>query len=109
MAFCRLRSLTRCWKHDLKNMRRCVVSIATELASLNLCMRMQPTAYTLLCTAKHDCTMNVLRTGQSRDKGEAAGLAEDTFTIWPVLSKTCQALGPNQVAVVEQARHKHNT
>ena len=42
-------------------------------------------------------------------KSEAAGLAEDTFTIWPVLSKTRQALGPNQVAVVEQARHKHNT
>ena len=42
-------------------------------------------------------------------KGEAAGLAEDTFTDRPVLSKTCQALGPNQVAVVEQARHKHNT
>ena len=35
----------------------------------NLCMRMQPTAHTLLCTAKHDCTMNSLRTGQSRDKG----------------------------------------
>ena len=41
-------------------------------------------------------------------KGEAAGLAEDTFTIGPVLSKTCQALGLNQVAVVEHARHKHN-
>ena len=74
----------------------------------NPCMRMQTTAHTLLCTAKHDCTMNALRTGQSRDEGEAAGLAEDTFTIGPVLSKTCQALGPNQVAVVEQARHKNN-
>ena len=81
----------------------------TEVAAKNLCMRMQPTAHTLLCTAKHDCTMNSLRTGQSRDEGEAAGLAEDTFTITPVLSKTRQALGPNQVAVVEQARHKHNT
>ena len=72
MAFCRLRSLTRCWKHDLNNMRRCVVSIATELASLNLCMRMQPTAYTLLCTAKHDCTMNALRTGHSQHERQGS-------------------------------------
>ena len=35
----------------------------------NLCMRMQGTAHTLLCTAKHDCSMNALRTGQSRDEG----------------------------------------
>ena len=41
--------------------------------------------------------------------GKAADHMETTQTMRPVPSKTCQALGPNQVAVVEHARHKHNT
>ena len=67
-----LRSLTRCSKHDLNNIQRCVVSIPTEVAANNLCMRMQTTAHTLLCTAKHDCTMNALRTGHSQHERQGS-------------------------------------
>ena len=38
----------------------------------NLCMRMQPTARTLLCGAKHDCTMNALRTGHSQHERQGS-------------------------------------
>ena len=41
-------------------------------------------------------------------KGKAADQIDMTQTIGPVLSKACQALAPICVAVVEQARHKHN-
>ena len=37
-----------------------------------LCMRMQATAHTLLCTAKHDCTMNALRTGHSQHERQGS-------------------------------------
>ena len=38
----------------------------------NLCMRMQPSAQALLCTAKHDCTMNALRTGRSQHERQGS-------------------------------------
>ena len=104
-----LRSFTRCWRNTTQQHTMMRREHPNRTCRHKLCMRMQTTAHALLCTAKHDCTMNSLRTGQSRDEGEAAGLAEDTFTIWPVLSKTCQALAPTCVVVVEQGRHKHNT
>ena len=40
--------------------------------------------------------------------GKAADQIDMPQTITPVLSKACQALDPNEVAVVEHARHKHN-
>ena len=41
--------------------------------------------------------------------GKAADQMDMTQTITSLLSKACQALAPTCVAVVEQARHKHNT
>ena len=46
-----------------------------------LCMRMQPTAQALLCTAKHDWTMTALLTGHSSMNGKAADQIDMTQTI----------------------------
>ena len=65
-----------------------------------LCMRMQPTAQALLCGAKHDCTMNALRTGHSQHERHGsrpnrhhadnrAGPIQSIPSAWTHLCCTC--------------------
>ena len=67
-----LRSFTRCCKTRPQQHTTMCREHRNRTDHHNLCMRMQPTARTLLCGAKHDCTMNALRTGHSQQKRQGS-------------------------------------
>ena len=67
-----LRSFRRCCKTRPQQHTTMCREHLNRTDHHNLRMRMQRTAQALLCGAKHDCTMNALRTGHSQQKRQGS-------------------------------------
>ena len=95
-----LRSFRRCCKTRPQQHTTMCREHLNRTDRHNLCMRMQRTAQALLCGAKHDCTMNALRTGHSQqnrqgsrphgdDTDNLAGPIDNMPSAWPQSSCRC--------------------
>ena len=95
-----LRSFRRCCKTRPQQHTTMCREHLNRTDHHNLCMRMQRTAQALLCGAKHDCTMNALRTGHSQQKRQGsrphgddtdtqAGPIDNMPSAWPQSSCRC--------------------